>query len=299
MRFFDLHSDTLYEAVMKNKSLDDSSLSISVFKALNVFSMWRECFAIWIPDTLSEEEGFELFKKANAMLFNESKRYNIPINDYENSDYSFIFTIENGKLLGGKIERVEELSKCGVKMMTLTWNSENCIGGGADAPSVGLKPFGRECIAEMERCGIILDISHASDKLFYDVSKLSRKPFAASHSNARSICNHRRNLTDEQIKIIIERGGLIGLNFYESFLTDKSPEASVDDVLRHAYHILSLGGENVLAVGSDFDGADMPFDLNSIDKIPNLVKAFENGGFTEQIIQKIMYDNAHNFLSKF
>ena len=299
MRFFDLHSDTLYEAVMNKKSLDDSSLSVSFTKGKNSFSKWRECTAIWIPDNLSPSEGYELFLKGYEMLGGESKRLNVPVNDFENADCSFVFTLENGKIIDNKLERIGDLSKFGVKMITLTWNDENCIGGGADAQSVGLKAFGRECIREMEDKGIAVDISHASDKLFYDVASIAEKPLVASHSNARSICNHRRNLTDEQIIHIIKTGGLIGLNFCEYFLTENEAHASIGDVIKHAYHILSLGGENTLAIGSDFDGAPTPPDLDSIDKIPKLAQAFKNEGFNEQIIQKIMYDNAHNFFCKF
>ncbi len=299
MQFFDLHSDTLYEAVTKDKTLDDMSLAVSFSKGKKAFSKWRECTAIWIPDNVSNDEGYELFKSGYRKLKEESVRLGVPINDFKNENYSFVFTVENGKLIDDKIERVAELSSCGVKMMTLTWNEENCIGGGADNQKIGLKKFGRECIREMEKQGIVVDISHASDKLFYDVAEHSDKPFVASHSNSRSICGHRRNLTDEQIKCIIAKGGLIGLNFCEYFLTDKPQKASVSDVLRHTYHILSVGGENVLSVGSDFDGAETPYDLNNISKVPNLVKAFKNEGFTEQIIQKIMYDNAHNFFRKF
>lgn len=297
MRYFDLHCDTLYKAASGNGSLDNPEYEVAISKGLR-FDSWHQCMAVWIPDDISDHDGLKLFHKALNILKNEAKSYNIQLSDLR-IDHSLILTVENGKILCKDIENINMLSDAGVRMLTLTWNSENCIGGGADAPQKGLSDFGRKCIPELENRNIIIDISHSSDKTFYDTVELARKPVVASHSNSRKICNHRRNLTDEQFRIISDTGGIVGLNFHRDFLSARSSEASVKDVLIHTDHFLGLGGEGTLCIGSDFDGSDIPLDLNSIEKIPNLYESFLKIGYTEQLVQKIMYYNAYNFFSRF
>ncbi len=298
MRYFDLHCDTLYRATTESKTMDSSELELSFNISKSMFKKWYQCTAIWIPDELNDMEAMEFFEKSADKLKAESKRLSVPINDI-NAPCSFIFTVENAKVLSDDINNIYKLKEKGVRMITLTWNDENNLGGGVLAQETGLKPFGRKCIFELEKNDIIVDISHASDKLFYDVAETAQKPFVASHSNSRSICNNLRNLTDEQFSVMVKKGGLVGLNFHKNFLSEDGDKACIDDVIRHAYHFLSLGGENILAIGSDFDGADMPADLNSTYKITILAETFIKRGFNEQIVQKIIFDNAHNFFSKF
>lgn len=300
MRLFDLHCDTLYKAVTEHTSLDEPTYEISVSRGMK-FDCWHQCAAIWIPDGISENQAMRLFLQAHALLISESKRFNIGISTKgtSNRQNEFLFTVENGALLAGKSDNIDLISKCGVRMVTLTWNAENCIGGGADAQHVGLTDFGRECVKRLEDKSIVIDISHASDKLFYEVFEHTKMPIAASHSNSRSVCNHRRNLSDEQFKLITQRGGVVGLNFHRDFLLADPAKASICDILKHAEHFLSLGGEDSLCIGSDYDGSDVPSELSGIEKIENLYEAFLKIGYNEQLVQKILYDNAHNFFSKF
>lgn len=138
-------------------------------------------------------------------------------------------------MLGGKLERIQDLKDRGVAMLTLTWNGENELGRGVLSPGdTGLTPFGRRAVKALERAGIVVDVSHASPELFWDVAELAERPMVASHSNAKAVCGHPRNLTKEQFLAIRDRGGLVGLNFYQSFLNDRPQEASREDVLRHA-----------------------------------------------------------------
>ncbi len=302
MQFFDLHCDTLYKSVTQNRTLNDSSCEVSVDRG-RAFDKWTQCMAIWLPDDMNENDQRELFLKAHKRLSEESALHQIPVisDDFDtaNNDYNFIFTVENAALLAGDIRNIELLRKHNVRMITLTWNAENCIGGGADAPHIGLTDFGRRCIPEFERSSIIIDISHASDRLFYDVAEIATKPLVASHSNSRAVCPHRRNITNEQFDVIKQSGGLVGLNFHRDFLSSAPDTVSVKDVLLHAEHFLSLGGEDVLSIGSDYDGSDIPADLKGIEKIPFLYEEFLKIGYTEQLVQKIMYYNAHNFFSGF
>ena len=292
MRFFDLHCDTLYKAYTENKPLDSDCFHFSKKQSEFLFDDYKQCLAIWIPDDLSDTESRDLFESCVKKFNNEIRR-----NETERSH--FILTLENGRVIDGDIEYINKLSELGIKIVTLTWNAVNCIGGGADAPNTGLTPFGKNAVAAFEKRNIIIDISHASDRLFCDVASNTKKPFIATHSNSRIVCNHRRNLTDEQFTEICRRKGLVGLNFHSEFLRVDSYKASATDLLRHAYHFLSLGGEDVVAMGSDFDGADIPLDLRGTNCIPNLYEIFIKSGFNQQIVQKIMYDNAHNFYANF
>ncbi|MBQ9742678.1 MAG: membrane dipeptidase [Ruminococcus sp.] len=299
MRFFDLHCDTLYKAVTTGSTLDDVNNEVTVSSGKK-FSAWTQCMAIWIPDGISDNKAVELFEKAYRKLKTDAETFGVSINQGGELTnlHSFFFTVENALVIGSDIDRVKTLSECGVRMITLTWNDVNLLGGGADT-NMGLTDFGKVCIREFENNSIVVDVSHASEKMFFDVAQCSRRPFVASHSNSKSICNHRRNLSDEQFCVIVDRGGIVGINFHRDFLSESSKSASLKDVLNHTEHFLSLGGEDHLCIGSDFDGSDIPRKVNSLDKIYNLYEAFLKIGYNEQLVQKIMYDNAHNFFSRF
>ncbi len=291
MRFFDLHCDTLYKAYIENKPLDSDCFHFSKSQSESLFEDYTQCLAIWIPDDLSQDEARKLFD--NCVI-----KFNREITSPEDRRH-FILTLENGRIIENDIEYISHLKASGISVVTLTWNAENSIGGGASSDNVGITSFGKKVLKSLEDNRIVIDISHASDKLSYDVLSNTTKPLIATHSNSRSICHHKRNLTDEQFTEIKNRGGLVGLNFCVDFLRNDSYKATADDILRHAYHFLSLGGEDTLAIGSDFDGADVPKDLMGTKFIPHLYETFIKGGFNQQIVQKIMYDNAHNFRMNF
>ena len=151
----------------------------------------------------------------------------------------------------------------------LTWNGENELGSGS-ATSHGLSPLGRAAIPALEEAGILVDVSHLNDQGFREMLEVARRPFAASHSNARSVCPHPRTLADWQVREMADRGCLIGLNYYAPFLRADGEPASLDDLCRHAEHLLSLGAGDCLALGSDFDGADLPPCLDCCGQVPGV-----------------------------
>jgi membrane dipeptidase len=156
----------------------------------------------------------------------------------------------------------------------------------------GLKDFGIELVHAMNDLGMVIDVSHLSDGGFYDVVKYSKDPFIASHSNARAVCDHKRNLTDEMIKILSEKGGITGINFERSFLNTNG-KSTVEDMIRHIKHIYNIGGIDVISLGTDFDGINSKG--NEIDNIGDIHKlSFELSkiGFNEDSIEKIFYKNA-------
>ncbi|MBQ1985226.1 MAG: membrane dipeptidase, partial [Clostridia bacterium] len=211
-----------------------------------------------------------------------------------------ILTVEGSAVLNGKLENVAHLRDRGVRMMTLTWNGSNEVGSGImSKDSFGLTPFGVLAVKEMERLGIAVDISHASEKLFFDVAEHSTRPFVASHSNAKALCKHPRNLSDEQIKIMCQRDCLVGLNYFKAFLNDEPDKADVEDLYRHAEHFLSLGGANILAMGSDFDGASMPNGITGLESMEDVANVFLRHNLPEALVNKIFFENAAEFFKRF
>ena len=288
MEYFDLHCDTLYKAVMLKSSLNDKLNHVSIDKS-SPFSKWHQIFAIWIPDDIKGENAKSLFKSC-VDVFNNQKVIDNRI------DMSL--AVENASMLCGNIDNVKLLNDADAKYVTLTWNAENEIGGGSECQGVGLSQFGKDVVKELENNCIAVDVSHASDKLFYDVIKIARKPVIATHSNSRAVTDVKRNLTDEQFKIIRDMGGIVGINFYKGFLNNDENKASIEDILRHADRFLNLGGENILAVGADFDGADMPVDISGLETVPAIYSRFLTE-FGTNITKKIFFDNANLYFSNF
>ncbi len=222
---------------------------------------------------------------------------------------SSLLTVEEGAVCMGEIEKLNKLYDMGVRMMTLTWNYPNEIGfpntdysGKSTVDPYtsdtinGLTEKGREMVEQMDKLGMIVDVSHLSDAGFYDVLECSKKPFVASHSNARSICRHVRNLTDDMLKKLGERGGVAGLNFYPVFLTDVpdcTPNpGTLDAVVMHAKHIVKCAGIEALSLGSDFDGMDGHAHLTGAESMHLLYDALGKAGFTQDQIDKVFYKNA-------
>lgn len=239
---------------------------------------------------------------------------------------SAMLTVEEGGVCGGKTERLQELYKQGVRMMTLSWNYKNELGhpnlyaelGSSiraqkqhlsleeqdyalkkylNTPDTehGLTKKGKEFVECMEDMGMIVDVSHMSDAGFFDVLQITRKPFVASHSNARTLCPCARNLTDDMIRALAKKGGVAGLNFCADFLTPcragvKNP-GTISDIVRHASHMLRIGGEELVGLGSDFDGIDTHEELPGADCMDRLFDALKKNGFTERQIDKIFYQN--------
>jgi len=309
IRYFDLHCDTMAACMLQQKSLYENDLHVSIKKAEKI-GWYIQCFAAFVPDSVRGEAAFAYFMDISRKFQEEVERNQATVSalvkrgdlsgdKLNTAPMAAIFTVENGAALGGAVRNLEKMAELGVKMMTLTWNGENELGTGVFADTKhGITDFGIAALKEMERRNIVADVSHASERLFYDVCGYADRPFVASHSNAKSICSHKRNLSDEQFYMIKDRAGLVGLNFYKAFLCDHEEDACMTDILRHAEHFLSLGGENILAIGSDFDGADMPDDLHGIQSIPKLYELFLRHNYSESLIDQLFFSNAYKFFER-
>ncbi|HHW30533.1 MAG TPA: membrane dipeptidase [Clostridiaceae bacterium] len=211
-----------------------------------------------------------------------------------------ILTIEGGDALQGDLAALRTFYKLGVRSLCLTWNYRNEIADGVEDSSSdrGLTYFGRVVVREMNSLGMIIDISHISEKGFWDVIELSKAPVIASHSNAKAICNHIRNLTDSQIIAIKDNGGVIGINFYPYFLNNTA-HASVKNIIRHIEYIASLIGCDNIGIGADFDGIDCtPLDISGVQDMYKVINELLRLNYTEKDVEKIAGGNFIRVISQ-
>ena len=304
----DLHCDTLTAFMAPDRcsdTLDDPQAALSLSKLPRGVD-WCQCFAVFVPDGLPQEEAAAYYRRHRDSFFRQMDHFAPRVAPCRTADHirlawqagktAAVLTVENGAALGGSLSMVEELARDGVKLITLTWNAQNEIAAGASAEG-GLSPFGRRLIPALEEANIFLDVSHLSDQSFWEAAAASRAPLVASHSNARAVCPHRRNLTDDQIRLLVERGGLIGLNYYTYFLREDG-QPQPEDLWRHVEHFLELGAENCLALGSDFDGADLPPWLSGPEQAAGLYGLLREHGLSAGQCDKILWGNALAFFQK-
>lgn len=292
IQYFDLHTDTLYRVVTENLDINSHKLAVMP-KDYDLFRKYTQVMAVWIPDIVRGEAAFEFFKKCADVY---KKHYKLR----ETEDKRFLLSVENGSVIYGDISNIKKLSEYGVCAVTIVYNEDNELGSGAFSQSeFGLTLKGREAVKEFEKYKIPVDVSHSSLRTFYDVAEISRNPIIATHSNSYALCPHKRNITDEQFSIIKASGGLVGVNFYPPFLNIEPDKATLTDVIKHIEHFLSLGGEDVVAIGSDFDGCDPLSELSALHKLPLLYENLLKLNYNEQLVQKILYTNAHNFFTLF
>jgi membrane dipeptidase len=216
---------------------------------------------------------------------------------------SAMLTVEEGGCCKGDVAVLRTLYRLGVRMLTLTWNFENELGwpntvaklpGYDPSKTYGLKDTGVAFVREMQRLGMIVDVSHLSDDGFYDVARLSKeagKPFVASHSNARALCGHSRNLTDDMIRTLADCGGVTGINFCGSFLDAETEQSRAKRMVEHMRHIANVGGLDCLGLGTDFDGIGGDLELDRCGKMPLLADEMARQGFHEDEIEAVFSKN--------
>ena len=308
MDCFDLHCDTLNRCLEVGEELACNTGQLDLRRGIRPDGIWVQVFAGWIDAGIRGPAAMERFRQQRQVLVRALEQCpeqiglfapGVPLRP---GVCTAILAVEGGQVLGGRLENIPLLASLGVKFFTLTWNGENELGfGGASAgetPYVpgGLTAFGKACIPELERCGILVDISHLSDAGVEDVLSRSTRPVVATHSLLRSIHPHSRNLTEAQFSELVRRNGLCGLNFYPAFVngeTDYPPEA----LRRHLERMLELGGEDAVALGSDFDGAAMPSFLSGVEGLYTLF-GFVVKWVGEAVARKLFYENAAAFAAR-
>ncbi len=323
MKVFDMHCDTLSAIMYDRKNNKHSELRQNDHH-LDLMKMKKggyllQCFAVYINKEYSENvllDGMKLVDifyeelEKNKDIISQVKRYADIETNMRTGKMSALLSGEEGDICAGSLEMLRNYYRLGLRMMTLTWNHEselaypNYVVYDSDGSftynseaSKGLKEKGFEFIAEMERLGIVIDVSHLSDAGFWDIYDNTSKPFVASHSNARAMTPHVRNLTDDMIRAFGQRGCVTGLNYCGAFLNSDGKggvdaASRIEDMVRHVKYITNLGGIDVMALGSDFDGIGGKLELVDASYMPGLADALVKAGFSENDVEKIFYKNA-------
>ncbi|MEG0855758.1 MAG: dipeptidase [Terrisporobacter sp.] len=321
MRIIDFHCDTIsqlhdYRQKGEEINLKNNKLHLDIDR-MKKSDYMLQVFASYM-DLGSNNNPLETCLSHIDLFYNEIEKnsedigmvlsYKDILNNEKNNKMSALLSIEEGGVCKGNISLLRNFYKLGVRMMTLTWNYENELsypnGHFHDEKSnerKGLKKKGFEFIEEMENLGMIIDVSHLSDDGIYDVYNNTKKPFIASHSNARSICSHQRNLTDDMIKKIANRGGVIGVNFYSAFLKDgaKGSDISmIEDIVNHMKYIANIGGIDAVGLGTDFDGIDCGLEFKDSSNMQLIAENMRKNRFKEEEIEKVFYKNALNLFKE-
>lgn len=321
MKIIDLHCDTIMR-FYEGEHLDgmkDSHINLAKLKDGGCLA---QCFAIFVPTNASaERHGItdspeEYFDKAYVAYLREMDlnmdhirlAYNTEdiLRNNEAGFMSSILTVEDGITIRGNLSNIDEYYRKGVRMVALTWNYENSIGFPQsmepELHKLGLKPFGIEAVKKMNETGIAVDVSHLSEGGFWDVARYSEKPFIASHSCCRALRDVGRNLTDDQLKALADKGGVVGVNFATNFLrpaedwkTDR--DVSCDLVITHLRHVADVGGWDLPALGSDYDGMGAVMEWGDYGGYQMLTDRIADA-FGSEKAEKICWKNAFTTLKE-
>ncbi|WP_186577399.1 dipeptidase [Aquibacillus kalidii] len=301
----DAHCDALLKLWEKKISFHSSEeLQVNYVKWINS-PVKVQCFAIFIPDDVPAESQFDAALEMITIFFEQvvdpydDIKFISNRNDLlslKENERGAILTLEGCHSIGNDINKLKTLIRLGVRAVGLTWNQANAVADGVGEPrGAGLSSFGEEVVELLNKENIWTDVSHLSYQGFFDVMRLAKFPMA-SHSNAKSIASHRRNLDDKQIEALIQRDGWMGITFVPYFLTDFE-DANIQDVINHVDYFIDKGAINCLGFGSDFDGTDKFVDgLYDYLDYRSLLTNLQINELTEEQVKKISYQN---FIDKF
>lgn len=307
---FDTHCDTAYELYHRGCGLLKNDCHIDLEKA-SVYPKYAQYYAVWSNRRLDDETCWAQFLKIAENFDKEiaaTEGTAVRVTDaeglksaWDHGQHAAILAVEDARLTAGKLERVDILAGMGVKYMTLLWGGETCIGGSHDT-SVPLTEFGRAVARRCFEVGIVPDVSHASAEVVDDLIPIAYeygKPFIASHSNAHAVYGHTRNLRDLHFEEIKKLGGIVGISLCQSHLTDTSLRpADETDLLHHLEHYLSLGGEDMVGFGADWDGTDLPRGFDHVGHLANFAELLAKHNYTDELIEKIFWRNFYAFAMK-
>lgn len=306
MKVYDLHCDVLYKLAKSDTpiSFDDSPLLQANKKALEIGEVTLQLFAVFVSEGFPKEKQFleairqiEFFhteivgKSDNMVAIYEWSQ----LEKLESGQIGAVLSLEGLDMIDGDIQKLKLLLSHGVKLVGLTWNGANEVADGASELSgSGLTSFGEEVVTLLNEENIIIDVSHLSEKSFWDVLPKA-KWLMASHSNARAICDSPRNLTDDQIKALIAKDAPIHVVYYPQFINNTKKQIEIKDLIEHINHIASLGGKHLIGLGSDFDGiGEFVTGLEDASKTQNLVKELLQH-YSKEEVEGITHQNFERF----
>ena len=304
----DLHCDTIMQLLDHPDSGDlyRNTWKIDIEKLQKAHSKVQD-FALFINlgetnDPYGRYEEMRNLCTTQIHLYGEHIQHVLSYQDvesvYESGKIGALMSIEEGGVLGGDLDKLKQAYQDGVRLITLTWNYPNGLG----EPHCGeqhkkLTPKGIEFVEVMQDLGIIMDCSHLNDAGTEQLGDILDVPFVASHSNAREVTAHTRNLPDNLIKIIANKGGVIGLNFAQSFL-GTSPVSRIEDIVKHGLYLINKGGEDVVALGTDFDGIKPNTEIKDASEMYRLYDAFKEAGLSVEQCEKLFWKNADRLLKE-
>lgn len=317
---FDAHCDTISEAAKNGIGLRKNGLHVDLERG-GRYSPYAQVFAVFgRPDGGLSAEGdylrdwpYEVLTgladgllslllyefETNSDVLSLCRNAKEVKEATESGKIAALIAVEGAELLGCDIGRLKDAYDKGVRFVNLCWNYDNEICGAANGASKGgLTEKGRQFVWTMQDMGIAVDLSHASERTFWDVVEIANRPVIAGHSNSKAICANPRNLTDDQFKAIVRLGGVAGLNLYPKFLSERE-WAGIDDVLRHAEHFLELGGEKALCLGGDLDGVEyLPKAITGIESYGDIYEAMLKRNYSEDLVRDIFYNNLYDVLER-
>ena len=309
----DCHCDTLTELYNKNASLYENEQHFDIKRQIALGGGLQFC-AIYVPTEVFRYQGglrytLCLLDKYNQEIkkLHENGIDVLQVRTAEDAGNvlkhkaATLLAIEEGGAIDGSLEALRCLYELGVRAMTLTWSNRNDIADGIneEATGSGLTLFGKQVVAEMNRLGMLVDVSHISTAGFWSVIEISSKPIIATHSNAKSLCSHPRNLNDEQIKALAQNGGLAGITFAGQFLEEDWRNACIESVYKHIDYMLNLiGNDDHIGFGSDFDGiSHPPYNIQGVQDYKPLIE-YLSKYYSDETINKITHQNVINLLQK-
>ena len=304
----DLHCDTIMQLLDHPDSGDlyRNTWKIDIEKLQKAHSKVQD-FALFINlgktnDPYGRYEEMRNLCTTQIYLYGEHIQHVLSYQDvesvYESGKIGALMSIEEGGVLGGDLDKLKQAYQDGVRLITLTWNYPNGLG----EPHCGeqhkkLTSKGIEFVEAMQDLGIIVDCSHLNDAGTEQLGDILDVPFVASHSNAREVTAHTRNLPDNLIKLIANKGGVIGLNFAQSFL-GTSPVSRIEDIVKHGLYLINKGGEDVVTLGTDFDGIKPNTEIKDASEMYRLYDAFKEAGLSVEQCEKLFWKNADRLLKE-
>lgn len=302
----DAHCDTASELLDRREQLYANTGHLSLEK-MNGYKSYVQFYAAWVSKNVKNPllRAVEIIDKIkceigkNANSIEEIRTAENLKSVIDRGKHGAILAIEDARALCGSLSSLRMFYQLGVRAVTLAWNDDNEVtDGAASERGAGLTAFGKSVVQEMNHLHMIVDVSHITPKGFWDVLATATAPVMASHSNAAAACSHRRNLDDSQLKALIDSGGMVCVNIYPAFLSETG-KADVTTILRHTDHVLSLGGENALGLGSDFDGIDsLPTGFSGAEDYTKLFDEMARSGYSDELIDKITHKNMVNFMER-
>ncbi len=287
---FDAHCDTPDKWMQNDRACAFDFESATQYKQyIQVLAVWIDGKKVTHPNAYTKDALSLIRKKCGRIPIIKTSK------DIDRKEIAVLLGVEGGEALEGKLENLQILYNQGVRLMTLTWNWPNEIGEPAiTRENIGLTAFGKQVVCEMNRLGMAVDVSHLSERGFWDVLEITQKPIIASHSSAKAICSHDRNLTDMQFAALVKNDGVVGINFYPQFLGGND----IEDILRHILHFMELGGENHIGFGSDFDGVDvLPSGMRGNADIYKIIDIMLRHNIREDIVRKVAFENMKRYFT--